>query len=322
MFPLWVPMTSTFQGGSYTHNISQQFHHVTKRLQCPRSKHLLATCIDLYSFKYHHIVSTVLNTPSVLAPWLSLKATSTTHIACCKMQQSTEALKVFWMLCLDQKGVLRCVTKRLHPSFLALKWRWCCVFNNDLHLSQQYSDIIIYIWCILLLHICQNLEHLHSWPKMPKAAKLPPPEKIELLLEGEIISEDGRLPRHGSAQRSMWACHGLFDGACPDMAALMGAVMMKERTLFLDNPCRQFQNFRNTCSILMYSVFQAKNRKQVRWQKGSAERERGIATALEHDREVPVDCVPTTEPRPKVWEEYIQGARRATPCHTMRKMVM
>lgn len=109
---------------------------------------------------------------------------------------------------------------------------------------------------------------------MPKAAKLPPPEKIELLLEGEIISEDGRLPRHGSAQRSMWACHGLFDGACPDMAALMGAVMMKERTLFLDNPCRQFQNFRNTCSILMYSVFQAKNRKQVRWQKGSAERER------------------------------------------------
>lgn len=145
MFPLWVPMTSTFQGGPYTHNISQQFHHVTKRLHCPRSKHLLATCIDLYNFKYHHIVSTVLNTPSVLSPWLSPKATSTTHIACCKMQQSTEALKVFWMFCLDQKGVLRYVTKRLHPSFLALKWRWCCVFNNDLHLSQQYSDIIIYI---------------------------------------------------------------------------------------------------------------------------------------------------------------------------------
>ena len=32
---------------------------------------------------------------------------------------------------------------------------------------------------------------LRAWPKMPKAPKLPPPEKIELLLQGEISSEDG-----------------------------------------------------------------------------------------------------------------------------------
>ena len=94
------------------------------------------------------------------------------------------------MLCLDQKGVLRCVTRRLHPL----------VFSLEIALVlyvQQYPDIINLYESSISNHCIyfKTLEHLLSWPKMPKAAKLPPPEKIELLLEGEIISEDGRLPR-------------------------------------------------------------------------------------------------------------------------------